>query len=205
MFKDLTLQEFVNKTASNEPTPGGGSIAATNGAIAYSLTQMVANLTVGKEKFASVEQEMQDVIQKSEELRQELLLDIDRDASSFDEVMKAFKMPKSTDEEKKARSAKIQEGYKYAASVPLGVAKKIVESMNLIEFVIKNGNKNAVTDGLVAMMNARTGALAALLNVRINLGSIKDQDFVQEYTKEIKELERIAVTKETVMLNTTEI
>lgn len=205
MFKDLTLQEFVNKTASNEPTPGGGSISATNGAIAYSLTQMVANLTVGKEKFVEVEEKMNEVITKAESLRQELLVDIDTDASSFDEVMKAFKMPKGTDEEKKARSAKIQEGYKYAASVPLSVARKIVESMELIEFVVQNGNQNAVTDGLVAMMNARTGCLAALLNVKINLGSIKDQEFVADYKAQIAELERIAIERETALLASVEL
>jgi formiminotetrahydrofolate cyclodeaminase len=201
MFKDKTLQAFVDQTASNEPTPGGGSIAATNGAIAYSLTQMVANLSIGKEKYVAVEDQMKQLVEKTEHLRQELLVDIDRDASSFDEVMKAFKLPKSTDEEKKARSKKIQEGYKYAASIPLGVAKKIVESMDLIEFVVEHGNKNAVTDGLVAMMNARTGCLAALLNVKINLGSIKDQEFVSDYKTQIDSLENEAISRETALLN----
>lgn len=201
MFKDKTLQAFVDQTASNEPTPGGGSIAATNGAIAYSLTQMVANLSIGKEKYMAVEDQMKQLVKKTENLRQELLVDIDKDASSFDEVMKAFKLPKSTDEEKKARSKKIQEGYKYAASVPLGVAKKIVESLDLIEFVVAHGNKNAVTDGLVAMMNARTGCLAALLNVKINLGSIKDQEFVADYKTQIESLENEAISRESALLN----
>ncbi len=203
MFKDKTILEFVNQAASNEPTPGGGSIAALNGAIAYSLAQMVANLSIGKEKYAEVEAEMKALVEKTESLRQDLLNDIDKDASSFDEVMRAFKLPKSTDEEKKARSAKIQAGYKYAASVPLSVAKKQVEAMDLIEFVVKHGNKNAVTDGLVAMMNARTGCLGALLNVKINLGSIKDQEFVADYKVQIEKLEQEAITRELELLKNT--
>ena len=201
MFKEKTVKAFLDQAASNEPTPGGGSIAALNGAIAYSLTEMVANLSIGKEKYAAFENEFKDLIEKTVTLRNDLMNDIDKDASSFDEVMKAFKLPKSTDDEKKARSKKIQEGYKYAASVPLSVATKIVESMDLIELAVKHGNKNAVTDGLVAMMNARTGVLSALLNVKINLGSIKDTDFVAEYKEKIASLEKEAISRETMLLN----
>jgi len=201
MFKEKTIKAFLDQAASNEPTPGGGSIAALNGAIAYSLTEMVANLSIGKEKYAEFETEFKALVEKTVTLRNDLMNDIDKDASSFDEVMKAFKLPKSTDEEKKARSKKIQEGYKYAASVPLSVATKIVVSMDLIELVVKHGNKNAVTDGLVAMMNARTGCLAALLNVKINLGSIKDTDFVAEYKEKIASLEKEAIDRELVLIN----
>ena len=201
MFKEKTVKAFLDQAASNEPTPGGGSIAALNGAIAYSLTEMVANLSIGKEKYAAFENEFKELVDKTITLRNDLMDDIDKDASSFDEVMKAFKLPKSTDDEKKARSKKIQEGYKYAASVPLSVATKIVESMDLIELAVKHGNKNAVTDGLVAMMNARTGVLSALLNVKINLGSIKDANFVAEYKEKIASLEKEAISRETVLLN----
>ncbi len=168
MFKDYTIKDFLNQTASNEPPPGGGSIAALTGAIAYSLTEMVANLSINKEKYAEFQNDFESLVSKSEKLRNDLLEDIDNDASSFDEVMKAFKLPKSTDEEKKLRSSKIQEGYKYAVKIPLGVATKIYESLELIEFVIHNGNKNALTDGLVALMSARTAILGALFNVKIN-------------------------------------
>ncbi|XMB85507.1 cyclodeaminase/cyclohydrolase family protein [Mycoplasmatota bacterium WC44] len=193
MFKNYTLEDFLDKTASNDPTPGGGSIAATCGAIAYSLTEMVANLSLNKEKYAEFQVQFEELVEKTNTLRNELLLDIDRDASSFDEVMKAFKLPKATDEEKKARSAKIQEGYKYAASVPMGIAEKIYNSLELIEFVVNNGNKNALTDGLVALMSARTAILGALLNVRINLGSIKDTSFVEDYTEKANTLEAKAI------------
>ncbi|QVK20491.1 cyclodeaminase/cyclohydrolase family protein [Mycoplasmatota bacterium] len=189
MFKDYKIKDFLNQTASNEPTPGGGSIAALTGAIAFSLCEMVANLSLNKEKYAIHKKDFENIIKVTEDLREELLDDINKDASSFDEVMKAFKLPKSTDEEKKVRSAKIQEGYKYAASVPMGIAEKIFKSLEVIEFVINNGNQNALTDGLVSLMSARTAILGALLNVKINLGSIKDKEFVEECNKKVNALE----------------
>jgi len=195
MFKDKLLKDFLADTASKKPTPGGGSISATNGALAYALTEMVANLTIGKEKYAEYEDELLVIKDKANKLYNELLDDIDRDASSFDQVMKAFKLPKETDDEKKHRSSKIQEGYKYAASVPLSIAEKIASSIDMIEYVIKNGNLNCVTDGLVALQNARSGIIGALLNVRINLGSIKDKNFVDEYVEKVNSLEKASISK----------
>lgn len=201
MLKDMGLKEFIAQTASNEPVPGGGSIAALSGSIAASLAEMVANLTIGKKKYVEVEEEMKVVQVKLEKLRFEFLEMIDKDANSFDLVMQAFKLAKETDEEKAIRTQKIQEGLKVAALSPLEIARKAFEMMELCEVVVNKGNKNAVTDGMVAAMMARTSVLSAILNVRINLSSIKDEEFVLKIGKEINELEKEVVLKEQKIIN----
>ncbi|PAB59318.1 cyclodeaminase/cyclohydrolase family protein [Anaeromicrobium sediminis] len=189
MLADLNVKEFLNKTASNEPVPGGGSIAALSGGIAAALTEMVANLTVGKKKYVEVEEEMKEIAKKAEEFRTEFVLDIDRDSDAFNEVMDAFKLPKETDEDKAKRREAIQAGSKSASLVPLSVAKKALEIMEIIEVVVVKGNQNAVTDGAVAAMMSRTAVLSALYNVKINLGSIKDEAFVEEVSAQVEEIE----------------
>jgi formiminotetrahydrofolate cyclodeaminase len=200
MLIDLNVKEFVSETASNSPVPGGGSVAALAGSLGVALATMVANLTVGKEKYAEVEDQMQEVIKKGDDIRAKLVELIDRDATSFDGVMKAFKLPKETDEEKAARSAKIQSEYKYAASVPMETAELAMAIMELAEVVVEKGNPNAVTDGAVAAMMSRTAVLSALLNVKINIGSIKDEAFVTEMKEKIVTLEKKAVEREAEVL-----
>ena len=205
MLKDLGLKEFIAQTASNEPVPGGGSIAALSGSISASLAEMVANLTIGKKKYIEVEEEMKVVQVKLEKLRFEFLDMIDKDANSFDLVMQAFKLPKETDEDKVIRTLKIQEGLKVAALSPLEIARKSFEMMKLCETVVDKGNRNAVTDGMVAAMMARTSVLSAILNVRINLSSIKDEDFAERISKEIDELEKAAISKEKKIIDSVEL
>lgn len=200
MLVNLNVREFVNETASNSPVPGGGSVAALAGALGVALATMVANLTVGKEKYAAVDAEMQEIIKKGDEIKEKLVELVDKDATSFDGVMKAFKLPKETDEDKAARSAKIQSEYKYAASVPLETAELSLAIMDLAEVVVEKGNPNAVTDGAVAAMMSRTAVLSALLNVKINLGSIKDEAFVTELTEKVAALETKAVEREVEVL-----
>lgn len=200
MLIDLNVKEFVSETASNSPVPGGGSVAALAGALGVALATMVANLTVGKEKYAAVEAEMQDIIKKGDDIREKLVVLVDKDATSFDGVMKAFKLPKETDEEKAARSAVIQKEYKYAATVPFETAELSMAIMDLAEVVVEKGNPNAVTDGAVAAMMSRTAVLSALLNVKINLGSIKDEAFVTELTEKVVALEKKVSVRETEVL-----
>ena len=205
MLKDLGLKEFIEQTASNEPVPGGGSIAALSGAISASLAEMVVNLTIGKKKYIEVEEEMKTIAGKLEKIRYDLLDMIDKDANSFDLVMKAFKLPKETDEDKVIRTQKIQEGLKVAALSPLEIARKSFEMMELCEAVVDKGNKNAVTDGMVAAMMARTSVLSAILNVRINLSSIKDEEFVLKIEKEIDVLENEVAIKEQKIINSVQL
>jgi len=200
MLINKNITDFVATTASNEPVPGGGSIAALSGALAAALAEMVANLTIGKKKYVEVNDEMVEIAKVLEGKRSQLIDLIDRDANSFDDVMKAFKLPKETDEEKAARTAAIQEGTKYAASVPLETAKVAYSIMESSMTVVVKGNKNAVTDGAVSAMMARTAVLSALMNVKINLGSIKDAAFVEQMTQEVNALEEKAIKTEAEIL-----
>ncbi len=189
MLADMNVKEFLEKTASNSPVPGGGSVAALSAGLAAALTEMVANLTIGKKGYEAAEEDMKEVAKKGTSLRLQFIKDIDKDSDAFNEVMAAFKLPKETDEEKEARKSAIQEGSKSATLVPLQVAKDAFSMMEIIEKVVEKGNKNAVTDGAVAAMMARTAVLSALYNVKINLGSIKDTAFVEDVTKQVNELE----------------
>lgn len=189
MLKDMTIKEFIYETASDSPAPGGGSIAALSAASAAALIEMVANLTIGKKGHEEVEGEMKELKGVAGEYKEKFVNYIDEDSDSFNKIMDAFKLPKNTEEEKKARTKVIQEGFKGAATVPLNVAKDAFELLALAEKVIEKGNKNAVTDGAVAAMSARTAVHSALYNVKINLGSIKDEKFVNDTKKKIEELE----------------
>ena len=201
MLTDLTVKDFLNKVAGSDPVPGGGSIAALNGALASALAAMVANLTIGKKKYTEVQEDMQAIAQEAERLMGDFTADIDRDSDAYDRVFACFKMPKETDEEKAARSAAIQEATKYAAQVPLEVARRACALMPLIAEVALKGNQNAVTDACVAMMSARNAVLAAVLNVRINLSSLKDTELVTRLQAEADGLEQEACQQEQALLN----
>lgn len=200
ILTDLTVKGFLAETAGQEPVPGGGSISALNGSIAAALAEMVANLTIGKKKYVEVEAEMQTIATEAAAIQKELVLDIDRDSDAYNKVFAAFKLPKETEEEKAVRSAQIQEMTKYATSVPMEVARRVHSLLPLIEAVVAKGNQNAITDGCVAMMCARTAIIGALLNVRINLTSIKDEDFVKTHTEEANAIEADAIRREAEIL-----
>ncbi len=193
---DLTVKGFLDTTAGKDPVPGGGSISALCGSIAAALTEMVAGLTIGKKKYAEVEEQMKQLVERVQEIRQQLILDVDRDSEAYNVVFAAFQMPKDTDEQKAARSAQIQKATKIAANVPMEVARRVYSLLSDIEEVVSNGNQNAVTDGCVAMMSARNAIIGALFNVRINLTSIKDEQYVADMTAEADRLEREVIERE---------
>ena len=201
MLADLTVKDFLDKVACSDPVPGGGSIAALNGALASALTTMVARLTVGKKGYEVSEELMQHAQTITLRLLDEFIALIDKDSEAYNEVFACFKLPKATDEEKAARSAAIQEATKFAALVPMQVARNAYELMTVIMDVARLGNRNAVTDACVAMMSARSAVLGALMNVRINLGSLKDKEFVAKLQAEACELERLACAKEKELLD----
>lgn len=194
--KNQPLQSFLNQVAANSPVPGGGSVSALNAAIATSLTEMVANLTVNKKKYASVKDEMQTTINDMSHERSIFLENIDRDAEAYNLVFEAFKLSKETEEQKSTRSNQIQHATKQAAIIPMEVAQRALAIMNTIAYTTQNGNQNAVTDGCIAMMTCRTAVLGALLNVRINLSGIKDDQFVREFSEKCDWIEETAVQKE---------
>ncbi|MGD9569534.1 MAG: cyclodeaminase/cyclohydrolase family protein [Sedimentibacter sp.] len=195
-MKNMTLTEFADKVASNEPVPGGGSVAAVCGTISAALSEMVARLTIGKKKYAEHEDEMKEILEKALNLRNVLIDYIEKDSIAYNKVMEAYKLPKETEEEKYIRKQAIEESSKLAATVPLEVAEISFEILPLSEAVVVKGNTNAVTDGLVAAMLARTAVLSAILNVRINLSSINDQDFVRTCKEKADELEAKTVSYE---------
>ena len=200
MLADKNIKAFLEETASSAPVPGGGSVAALSAGLAAALTGMVANLTIGKKGYEGLEEEMEGIVKEASEYRESFIKDIDRDCESFNEVMAAFKLPKETEEEKETRKNKIQEGLKNAALVPLEVAKDALKMMGIVEKAVVKGNKNAVTDGAVAAMMARTATLSALYNVKINLGSIKDAEFVDRIGKEVAFIEEEVVKAEKAIL-----
>lgn len=200
MLVDLTVKEFLNKVAGSDPVPGGGSVAALNGAIASALTAMVANLTLGKKDYELHEELMRHISEVALQKKEWFVLDVDRDSEAYNDVFACFKMPKATEEEKAVRSAAIQEATKHAALVPMQVARNAYKLMTIIMDVARLGNRNAVTDACVAMMSARAAVLGALLNVRINLGSLKDKEFVAQLQQEADELGQLACAKEKELL-----
>jgi len=195
-LKSLSVKEFIDKVTGNDPVPGGGSVSALNGSLAASLAAMVANLTVGRKKYAEVNDEMEQISARMTEQSAKLLADVDRDAEAYDRVFAAFKLPKETDEEKAVRKEAIQRETKYAAEVPMEVARTASTLLPMIDAAARRGNSNAVTDATVAMMCARTAVIGALLNVRINLTSITDEAFVKTMTEEADRLEAVAVEAE---------
>lgn len=196
LLKDMSVEQFIAITESDAPAPGGGSVSALVGALGAALTAMVAGLTIGKKKYADVEKEMKEIAAEATKIRKELVEAIDKDTSSFNEFMTAMGMPKDTDEQKAARTAAMQSGLKSAAKVPYVVAETAIKIFPLAKAVIERGNSNAVTDGLVAAMSARTAVIGANLNVKINLDSIKDEAFVSEYTAKVNKLDEEAVKLE---------
>lgn len=191
----MKIGGFLSELASNSPTPGGGSVAALAGSLGAALSSMVCNLTIGKEKYADVHLEIKDTLKKSEQLRKELIKLIDEDTEAFNDVMKAFKMPKETEEQKETRKQAIQKGYKTAAKVPLETAKACEKILDIAMVVAEKGNKNSITDAAVSALMAQAGVKSAILNIKINLGSIKDDEFVERISFEIDELQKNADDK----------
>ncbi len=201
MLVDLTVKDFLDKVAGSDPVPGGGSVAALNGAIASALAAMVASLTIGKKGYETHEELMRHIFDIAVQSKNVFVEDIDRDFEAYDSVFACFKMPKASDEEKAARSTAIQEATKFAALIPMQVARNAYELMNIIMDVARLGNRNAVTDACVAMMAARSAVLGALMNVRINLASLKDKEFVSKLQNEADALEQHACEKEKELLD----
>lgn len=191
-LKDLSVARLSDLTAENTPAPGGGSISAMAGAFAASLTCMVAKLTQDKKGYEGVQEQMAQTNLEAETLRLELLEDIQRDSASYDAFMEALKLPKGTEDEKAIRTAAMQAALKGACAVPLEVAQKALKAIKLALLTVENGNVNAASDGLVGALMGRAAALGAVNNVRINLGGIKDADFVKGMTDACELIEQEA-------------
>ncbi|MGG7164319.1 cyclodeaminase/cyclohydrolase family protein [Clostridium ihumii] len=199
MLDNKTVREFISELSSNSPAPGGGSVAAIASSLSAALVGMVCNLTIGKKAYEALgeveKEEVNNSLKVCNSLKDEFLDLMNEDTEVFLELMKAFKMPKESDEEKSARSAKIQEGYKKSLEVPLKTAKRTFDVYDYILVVAKHGNKNAISDAGVAALMAQSGLEAAILNVRINLGSIKDESYIATVKEEIEHLVKDGIQK----------
>jgi len=187
---EMKVSEFIEELSSDSPAPGGGSVAALSGALSAALSSMVCNLTIGKEKYKDVEYDMENILERLQNIKKRLLEIIDEDTEAFNQVMDAFKLPKNTEEEKKVRKEKIQEALKKAALVPLETARLCAEIIEISKEVAEKGNKNSITDAGVSMIMADAGLKSAILNVKINLKSIEDEKVVESLIYELDVLER---------------
>ena len=193
MLVDKTVREFLEETASDSVAPGGGSAAALSGALAAALGTMVCNLTLGKEQYVNVKSEILEIKTKMESNLKRLTALIDEDANAFNDVMSAFKLPKSTEEEKTIRSNAIQEGYKKAINIPMETAKLSLQCLGLMSTLVLKGNQNAVTDAGTGALVALSAVRGAIYNIKINLTSVKDQDYVKKMKNEINNLDNSAL------------
>lgn len=185
---DLSSKDFLTALASSAPAPGGGGGAAMAGALAAALASMVANLTIGKEKFAQQEPEVKELLTEAEEVRQTLLALVEDDAAVFNSFMACYKLPKNTEAEKAARTAAIRNAAKQAAEVPLAIARASYRALMLAERLVCIGNPGVITDGACSAILARAALRCAEYNVRINLGLTKDEDYNHGVQAELNNL-----------------
>ena len=181
-------REFADLVASDAPAPGGGSAAALYGAVGAALAAMAAGLTRGRKKYAEFEEHAAKTEEKAGELKVKLLDVMDRDTEAFLDVSSAFGMPKATDEEKAARSAAIQAGLVGCIESPLAMMKHALEVLRLAEQVIGGFNTSSASDLGVGVLLVRAGLSGAWLNVKINLGSLKDREKAAAYEAEARAL-----------------
>ncbi len=183
-----TVETYLEHLASDSPTPGGGAVAALSGAAGAALISMVCNLTIGKKGYEETEERMRGMLVEAEAARTVLLDLADRDATAFDGVMAAFKMPKETDAEKAVRTQAIQEGYLAAAEVPLDIARRAAELMELAREATEIGNAAAASDGACAARSLSSAVWSATYNVEINAAALKDPAKAQTLRDEVSAL-----------------
>lgn len=197
---DMTCTEFADETASESPAPGGGSISAYMGALAAALGTMVANLSAHKAGWDERWKEFSDQADRGQELLSRLLHLVDEDTEAFNRIMDAFKLPKSTPEEKEARRQAIEAATLYATQVPLQTMEAAVETFPLLESMARTGNPASVSDAGVGALAARSAVLGAQLNVRINAAGLADRAEGDRLTARAAEIAALAISSEAKVL-----
>ncbi|MCL2146575.1 MAG: cyclodeaminase/cyclohydrolase family protein [Synergistaceae bacterium] len=188
ILTEITVREFVDVLSSSSPAPGGGSTAALSGSLGASLVAMVCRLTIGKKGYEEHEALLKSSLEKADTIAKDLLEAVQKDTEAFDSVMAAFALPKATDEEKGIRAASIQESFKGAVSSPENIAVKCFKILEIASEIIEKCNQNAISDIAVGALEAWTGLQGAVLNVKINLPSIKDTEYVNNKQKWVAEI-----------------
>ncbi len=185
----MTVERFVDEVSSSSPAPGGGSVAALAGSLGAALAAMVANLTVGKKGYEAAWASSSALAERAQALKAALLAAVDDDTKAFDDVLAAMRLPKGTDTEKAARADAMAAAYEKATSVPLATARLCLQAIELAEEAARTGNKNSASDAGVGALIAKAGLEAAILNVRINLPSVRDGAFKAATVAEIAALQ----------------
>ncbi len=192
MLLEKSVEEFVASVASKDPAPGGGSVAALSSSLGSALTAMVGNLTIGRKAYMKLDEDQQKELDRNFEKVQELIDRMNQlteeDTTAFNGVMKAFKMPKETEEEKKIRKLAIEAATKEALEVPLTVGKESLEILKLQQVFADYGNPNAITDVGVGALLAYAGLEGALFNVLINLQGLSDEAYIADIKKQCEDL-----------------
>ncbi len=196
----MTIEAFVDETASESPAPGGGSISAAMGAMGISLATMVANLSSHKPGWDERWEEFSTWAEKGQALKNELLMLVDEDTRSFNLIMDAFSLPKGNDDEKAARTAAIQDATKYAIEVPLRVMQRSFDCMEIIKAMAVTGNPNSVSDAGVGALAVRSAVMGAFLNVKINASGLHDKAFVEKVLSNGNELQNKVIAMEAEIL-----
>lgn len=203
-FRNLTLQEFADKTDSKSSVPGGGSVSAYIGVLGAALSGMVAALTVDKSGYEQHHDEMKELAGKAKALQERLFVLMQEDGESFNGYIEALKLPKETSEQQLARKEALQQALKDAAAAPLATAEAALGIMPLAKQAALYGNKGAVTDAVISAMLSRTAVFGALCNVKINLASIKDEEYVAKTAEKVSRLENEADRLEQEILSSTD-
>ncbi len=198
---DMTVREFADETASESPAPGGGSVAAYLGALGAALATMVANLSSHKAGWDDRWEEFSDWAVKGQQIKDDLLALVDEDTDAFNKVMDAFGLPKTTDEEKAARTDAIQAATKYATEIPLRTMQRTFDVFEIVKAMVVTGNPNSVTDAAVGALCARSAVMGAFLNCKINAAALKDKAFAADIVKRGAEIEQKAIALESEIMN----
>lgn len=185
---EKNLREFAEETASESPAPGGGSISAYAGSLGAALSTMVANLSANKRGWDDRWEEFSNWADKGQTLQSQLLSLVDADTAAFNRIMEAYGMPKSSDDQKAARSKAIQDATKHAIEIPMQVAEIAFEAMEMAEAMAQIGNPNSITDAGVGAMCLRTAVIGAVLNARVNANDLEDKAYVEKTLSRCKEL-----------------
>jgi glutamate formiminotransferase/formiminotetrahydrofolate cyclodeaminase len=185
----MTIDRFVDEVSSNSPAPGGGSVAALAGSLGAALAAMVANLTVGKAGYEPVWESSSSLAERAQALKAALLIAVDDDTKAFDDVLAAMRLPKLTEEQQRTRESAIAAAYEKATAVPLATARLCLQALELAEQAAVTGNRNSASDAGVGALLAKAGLDAAILNVRINLPSVRDGAFKSATLAEIPNLQ----------------
>ncbi|ACN14780.1 FchA [Desulforapulum autotrophicum HRM2] len=185
---DKSCKDFIDVLASKSPVPGGGGAAAMGGAIGMALSNMVGNLTVGKKKYADVEEEVKDLVKKGEKIIAELEILVDKDAEVFEPLSKAYGLPRSTPEEIEFKNNTMEQCCKTACSVPMEIMRKSYQGIKIHERMGQIGTMIAISDVGCGVAFMKAALVSGSLNVIINLNAIKDETFKKATREEMTQL-----------------